>query len=138
MQNPFKFILEVKVKKNATILNVLLDDNYNRDEKINIINEVMTNLFPQLEGDKVTFIGSTFMKYGEKEPYMNHCLVLDTCDNIEGIDVVSVDNEKDLLIKWTELIQPFLKNFWKIEISYATNFGRNYKIWDPKNSLTFE
>ena len=28
--------------------------------------------------------------------------------------------------------------FWKVEISYATNVGRNYKIWDPKNSLTLE
>ena len=43
-----------------------------------------------------------------------------------------------LVIEWPELIKPILKNFWKIEISYATDFGRNYKIWDPKNSLTFE
>ena len=100
-----KVTKKTKVNKNATIISILLDENYTRDEQINIINEVITNLFPQLEGDKVTFIGSTFMKYGEKEPYMNHCLVLDTCDNIEGIDIVSVDNEKDLLIKWTELIQ---------------------------------
>ena len=100
-----KVTKKTKVNKNATIISILLDENYTRDEQINIINEVITNLFPQLEGDKVTFIGSTFMKYGEKEPYMNHCLVLDTCDNIEGIDIVSVNNEKDLLIKWTELIQ---------------------------------
>ena len=96
---------KTKVKKNATILDVLFDDNYTRDETVNIINEVLTKLFPQLEGDKVTFIGSTFMKYGDKEPYLNHCLVLNTCDKIDNIEIVSVDNEKDLLLQWADLIQ---------------------------------
>ena len=48
----------------------------------------------------------------------------------------AIENEAIMVIEWPELIQPLLKNFWKIEISYATNFGRNYKIWDTKNSLT--
>ena len=42
-----------------------------------------------------------------------------------------------LVIEWPELIQPIIDDFWKIEISYAKYSGRNYKIWDPKNSLTF-
>jgi len=46
-------------------------------------------------------------------------------------------NKAILVIEWPELIQPIIDNFWKIEISYAKNFGRDYKIWDPKNSLTF-
>ncbi len=46
-------------------------------------------------------------------------------------------NKAILVIEWPELIQPIIDNFWKIEISYAINYGRNYKIWDPKNSLTF-
>ncbi len=45
-------------------------------------------------------------------------------------------NEAILVIEWPELIQPILDNFWKIEILYAQNYGRNYKIWDPKKSLT--
>ena len=48
------------------------------------------------------------------------------------------DNEAILVIEWPELIEPIVNNFWKIEITYAKNFGRNYKIWDPKNSLTFK
>ena len=100
-----KYEKKTKVKKNATIVDVLFDDNYTRDETVNIINEVLTKLFPQLEGDKVTFIGSTFMKYGDKEPYLNHCLVLDTCDKIDNIEIVSVENEKDLLLQWADLIQ---------------------------------
>ncbi len=50
----------------------------------------------------------------------------------------AIQNESIIIVEWPELIKPLLSNFWKIEISYAKNFGRNYKIWDPKNSLTFE
>ena len=50
----------------------------------------------------------------------------------------AIQNEAIMIIEWPELIKPLLKNFWKIEISYAKNFGRNYKIWDPKNSLTLK
>ena len=50
----------------------------------------------------------------------------------------AIENESIIVIEWPELIKPVLNNFWTIEISYAINIGRNYKIWDPKNSLTFE
>jgi tRNA threonylcarbamoyladenosine biosynthesis protein TsaE len=42
-----------------------------------------------------------------------------------------------LVIEWPELIEPLIEDFWKIEISYAKNYGRNYLIRDPKNSVTF-
>ena len=50
----------------------------------------------------------------------------------------AIENNSIIVIEWPELIKPVLNNFWRIEISYAKNVGRNYKIWDPKNSLTFE
>ena len=50
----------------------------------------------------------------------------------------AIENESIMVIEWPELIRPVLNNYWRIEISYATNIGRNYKIWDPKNALTFE
>ena len=42
-----------------------------------------------------------------------------------------------LVIEWPELIEPVIENFWKIKISYAKNYGRNYEISYPKNLLTF-
>tara|TARA_B100000242_G_scaffold180673_1_gene129657 strand:+ start:142 stop:579 length:438 start_codon:yes stop_codon:yes gene_type:complete len=42
-----------------------------------------------------------------------------------------------LVIEWPELIEPFIENFWKIEISYAKNYGRHYEIREPKNFSTF-
>ena len=50
----------------------------------------------------------------------------------------AIQNEAVMVIEWPELIKPVLNNFWKIEISYAKNFGRNYKFCNSKNSLTFE
>ena len=46
-------------------------------------------------------------------------------------------NKAILVIEWPQFIEPIIDNYWKIEISYAENSGRIYKIWDPKNSLTF-
>ena len=48
----------------------------------------------------------------------------------------ATQNNAILVIEWPELVQPIIDNFWKIEISYANNYGRNYEIWEPKNSLT--
>jgi len=49
----------------------------------------------------------------------------------------AVQNHAILIIEWPELIEPLIEDYWKIEISYAKNFGRHYKIRDPKNLLTF-
>ena len=48
----------------------------------------------------------------------------------------AAQNEAIIVIEWPQLIEPIISDFWKIEISYANNCGRNYKIWDPKNSIT--
>jgi DNA polymerase elongation subunit (family B) len=88
------------------IFELLSDANNTYENKINQLNQTM-KIFPSLEGDKVTYIGSTFMKYGDKEPYKNHCIVLNDCDKIlDGkTEIVECKTEKDLLVKWTKMIQ---------------------------------
>ena len=49
----------------------------------------------------------------------------------------ALQSQAILVIEWPELVEPVIENFWKIEISYAKNCGRNYEIRDPKNLLTF-
>jgi DNA polymerase elongation subunit (family B) len=118
------------VAKGTTIIDILLNSHYDRDEKIQLVNMLLTpndednQIFPQLEGDKVTFIGSTFMRYGEEETYMNHCLVLGSCDPVDGAVIETVDTENDLLVKWTELIQ---KENPDIIIGYNI-FGFDYEF----------
>jgi DNA polymerase elongation subunit (family B) len=114
----------IRIDNKTTAIDVLIDPNLNRDEKIQIINDVMTLLFPKLEGDKVTFIGSTFLRYGETEPYLNHCLVLGSCDELDGAVIDTTKTEKELLLKWTELIQ---KENPDIIIGYNI-FGFDYEF----------
>ena len=92
-------------KKRGTIIDLLTDDEVPRDTKRMELNRTLTSIFPALQGDNVTFIGSTFMRYGESKPYLNHCIARDTCDPVEGAVIESYKTEKEVLLAWTELIQ---------------------------------
>lgn len=108
-----------------TVIDILLHEEFTRDEKIQYINKIFkeTN-FPKIKGDEATFIGSTFLKYGEKEPYLNHCLVVGSCDNVDGAVIETTDTEKDMILKWTQLIQ---KENPDIIIGYNI-FGFDYEF----------
>jgi|688.fasta_scaffold07046_7 DNA polymerase elongation subunit (family B) len=92
-------------KKTQTIVDILINSETKREDKIQKTNEILTSLFPDLEGDKTTFIGSTFIHYGQIDPYLNHCIVVGCCSPVEGATIESVLTERDLLLKWAELIQ---------------------------------
>jgi len=89
--------------KTATIIDMLNDDKCERDTKIYELTKTL-NIFPELKGDEVTFIGTTFLNYGDKKPYLNTCLVVGSCDKIENAEIQTFNDEKSLLIAWTELI----------------------------------
>jgi DNA polymerase elongation subunit (family B) len=93
--------------QSSTILDILEDDELKREEKITILNNTLNSHFPKVEGDKVTFIGTTFMRYGEQEPYLNHCIVLNTCSKlpIENSVLESYTTEKEVLLAWCELMR---------------------------------
>ena len=95
------------IDKKATIIDIIMDKKFERDGKLDEINISLDSIFPKLEGDKVTFIGSTFMKYGEQEPYMNHCIALNTCSKLSGENSIleSYQTEKEVLLSWQKLIQ---------------------------------
>jgi DNA polymerase elongation subunit (family B) len=92
-------------KKRGTIIDVLTDTDTTRETKLNELTRTLTSLFPPLQGDNVTFIGSTFARYGEDKPYLNHCIARDTCDPVAGAVIESYATEKEVLLAWTELIQ---------------------------------
>ena len=103
----FKKYVKSYTDKKATIADIICDKKFERDGKINEINISLNATFPRLEGDKCTFIGSTFMNYGEQEPYFNHCIVLNTCTEmpIDNSVVESYNTEKEVLLAWQQLIQ---------------------------------
>jgi DNA polymerase elongation subunit (family B) len=93
----------------STIVDILCDSSFDRTNKINELILSLRNNFPPLEGDKVTFIGSTFVRYGDQEPYLNHCIVLNSCDTLErsvpNSQIETYNTEREVLLAWTDLVQ---------------------------------
>jgi len=91
--------------KKGTVVDLLLDKKMERNAKMTEINISLKSFFPSLEGDKVTFIGSTFLLSGEKEPYLNHCVALNTCSSVDNSAIESYKTERALLLAWRDIIQ---------------------------------
>jgi DNA polymerase elongation subunit (family B) len=93
--------------KESTIVDIMCDQKFEREGKINELIRSLRNNFPALEGDKVTFIGSTFMNYGSTDPYLNHCIVLNSCDKmaVANQQLETYETERDVLVAWTRLVQ---------------------------------
>ena len=122
--------------KKKSLLDYLNDKTCDVGKKMEIIDEAMTYIFDggikrvcaPLEGDKVTFIGTTFMRVGESEPYLNYMAVLGDCDeiSIKNSDTIieCFDTERDLLMGWTEMMR---EQHPDILIGYNT-FGFDWKF----------
>ena len=117
-------------KQKSSSINNVKDLFWNRDVDIDRseIIQTLTNsldlVFPKLQGDKVTFIGSTFMNFGDKQPYYNNCIVLNSCDNLDNCDIVECKTEKEVLLEWKNLI---IKEDPDIIIGYNI-FGFDYQF----------
>ena len=113
---------------NKRIVSIINDPTQEKDLVIEKMNQLLSNFLPDIKGDEVTFIGSTFVRYGENEPYMNHCVVQNTCDypkeSNENVVIQSCKNEKELLSAWSKIIQ---KENPDIIIGYNI-FGFDYKF----------
>ena len=95
-----------------TVIDIIRNSAFDRETKITKVNETMCAAFPPVQGDIVTFIGSTFIRHGQTPgPYCNHCIVLDTCDtasiqtDVPNLVIESYRTEREVLLAWTRLIQ---------------------------------
>jgi len=62
--------------------------------------------FPDLEGDQIIQIGTTFHVYGSTECYFKHIITLKDCDDDFDVDeIVECSTEKQVLKEWSNLIQ---------------------------------
>ena len=94
----------------VNVEDIIKHKKFDRETKINYITVLLgrPGHFPKLEGDKVTFIGSTFMKYGESAPYKNTCIALGDCHDVKTENtepIIVCETEKEVLLEWTKLIQ---------------------------------
>ena len=121
--NMFKPKVE-RYKNGGTVLDLLLDASVSRETQMVELINTLTNIFPPLHGDNVTFIGSTFINFGEETPYLNHCITVNTCDKVHNATIKSCLTERELLLEWTKLIQ---REDPDIIIGYNT-FGFDYQF----------
>ena len=97
-KNAFK---QAKYKGNQVIMN----ENEEKESVFNQINNILSASLPEVEGDSIIQIGTTFHRYGDMNCFYKHIITLDTCDDIPGVDVIQCKSEKDVLLEWTKLIQ---------------------------------
>ena len=117
----------IKCTNSGNVIEILNDKNIERETKLFEITRALDNVFPNLKGDEVTFIGTTLMRYGDEEPYMNHCIVCNSCSDLPQVKnsvIESYNTEREVLLAWTSLIQ---KEDPDIIIGYNI-FGFDYQF----------
>ena len=115
-QTKFKTIKKIKTynKKDASIIDLIKDDKCEYAIKLNELNIALSKFFPQLEGDIVTFIGLSFINYGDIKPHRRVIIVKGGCKIPEKYIQWALDNEvtvmekkteKDVLLAFTKIIK---------------------------------
>ena len=102
--------INFKKIKNCTekVAEYILNSDISKTEKSIMLLHTLNSFLPKLQGDIITFIGSTFRLYGEDKPYLNHIIVLNGCNDIPEIEnciVESYDTEEKVLLAWSNLIK---------------------------------
>ena len=88
---------------------IIQNPKYSMQIKVGHFMELLDIYFAkvEIEGDYVTFIGSTFLHYGDDKAYLNHCICLQDTTNVDSSnqEIECYDTEKEVLLAWTNLIQ---------------------------------
>ena len=66
--------------------------------------EILNTNLPEIQGDRVIQIGTTFQRFGDPSYSFKHVITLDTCSPIDSIFVQTCKTEKELLLAWRDLI----------------------------------
>ena len=100
-------------KKEANILSIIKDESCDHNTKLFELNNALTKFYPQLEGDIITFIGMSFIRYGQDNPYERIIIVKGGCEvpenykqwkNDNKVEIIECETEKEVLLKYTEII----------------------------------
>jgi DNA polymerase elongation subunit (family B) len=110
-QPPDKRIIDMVVKKIVAklIINTPTDSELpqikkNQSKIISVINQILTEGLPPVEGDKTIQIGVSFMYYGAPEPHKNYMLTVGGCDKLSNADTIVCRTETELLLKFRDII----------------------------------
>ena len=114
-----------EIKKARTLLETLEDEELTPGEKSLIVTEALDSLagkgLPLLEGDRVTFIGTSFRTAGSSD-MRKTCICVGESADVPGCDIINVATEKAALLAWRDLI---LEENPQVVIGYNT-YGFDY------------
>ncbi|ORX72765.1 delta DNA polymerase [Linderina pennispora] len=83
-------------------------------------------VFPEAEHDPVIQVANIVTVQGSKQPFIRNVFTLDTCAPIPGSQVLSFQDEAELLVKWAEFVRECDPD---LIIGYnTTNFDLPYLI----------
>ena len=140
-----------KIKDIISLINEDKPKNKERDLIIEKIKDIIeenamdeNNKKIELEGDPIIQIGTVFHDYGTDQ-WLRNILVIGPEDNMEdnkicdkmkdlNIDVICCKDEKELLLKWTELIKEEDPDF----ITGYNIFGFDFKYISERVDVFFE
>ena len=91
--------------RSISIIDLLWHPKYSKDTKINELTKILNSSFPKIKGDEVTFIGCDFIKHDDASYNKRYCIVLGECNEVDGAEIISCKNEKEVLLTWTRIIQ---------------------------------
>ncbi|KAH9852052.1 DNA polymerase family B-domain-containing protein [Lenzites betulinus] len=62
-------------------------------------------IFPEANVDPVIQIANMVTRQGESKPFIRNVFTLNTCAHIVGSQVISFQNEAEMLVKWREFVE---------------------------------
>lgn len=60
---------------------------------------------PTRPSDKIIMIATTFSEYGKEDCFHRNVIVLGTCNNIDGAEVIQCESEEEVLEEWAKMIR---------------------------------
>jgi DNA polymerase elongation subunit (family B) len=94
------------IEAQSDLVDFLSNPGIDTPVKIVYLMDVLGQLFPALEGDQVTFIGSTFMSYGSEQCSLQHCICVQETDTLlDQHTLECYKTETEALVAWSELIR---------------------------------
>jgi len=71
---------------------------------LRLLNEKLSKILPEVEGDPIIQIGTTVHRYGETKCFYKNVITLGTCKSIDGVDVIQCETEADVIKEWCSLV----------------------------------
>jgi DNA polymerase elongation subunit (family B) len=88
-----------------SIFDALRDPKYPRTAQVGTVAAAMERHLPTLEGDRVTFVGTTFRNALTGE-IQRTCICVGDCTDVPGCEaIICVETEAELLLEWAALMR---------------------------------